>query len=53
MNAPAIALENLTVTYSRHPAVHHVTGSLARGSLTRPSIRASALDSLTSEEPKY
>ncbi len=34
MNLPAIALENLTVTYNRHPAVHHVSGSLARGSLT-------------------
>lgn len=34
MTAPAIALENLTVTYNRHPAVHHVSGSLARGSLT-------------------
>ena len=34
MNAPAIRLENVTVTYNRHPAVHHVSGALSRGSLT-------------------
>jgi zinc/manganese transport system ATP-binding protein len=34
MSAPAIFLENLTITYHRHPAVHHVTGALKRGSLT-------------------
>jgi zinc/manganese transport system ATP-binding protein len=30
----AISLENLTVTYRRHPALHHVSGEFARGSLT-------------------
>jgi zinc/manganese transport system ATP-binding protein len=34
MSAPAIAFENLTIAYSRHPAVHHVSGALAHGSLT-------------------
>jgi zinc/manganese transport system ATP-binding protein len=34
MNTPAIALDNVTVTYNRHPAVHHVSGALAHGSLT-------------------
>ena len=29
-----IHLENLTITYQRHPAVHHVTGSFEAGSLT-------------------
>jgi zinc/manganese transport system ATP-binding protein len=32
--APAIRLENVTVAYRRHPAVHHLSGSFARGSLT-------------------
>ncbi|WP_341703492.1 ABC transporter ATP-binding protein [Ferrovibrio sp.] len=32
--APAIRLENVTVTYDRHPAVHHVSGHFAPGSLT-------------------
>ncbi|ARS52220.1 metal ABC transporter ATP-binding protein [Kushneria konosiri] len=27
-------LDNLTITYQRHPAVHHVTGSFEAGSLT-------------------
>jgi len=30
----AITLENLTVTYRRHPALHHVSGEFALGSLT-------------------
>ncbi|WP_296511204.1 zinc ABC transporter ATP-binding protein AztA [Rhodoferax sp.] len=30
----AIALHNLTVSYRRHPALHHVSGQFARGSLT-------------------
>lgn len=34
MSAPAITLDNITVTYNRHPAVHHVSGALSRGSLT-------------------
>ncbi|TWC71389.1 metal ABC transporter ATP-binding protein [Herbaspirillum sp. SJZ099] len=29
-----ISLENLTVSYRRHPALHHVSGAFARGSLT-------------------
>ncbi len=34
MSAIAIELEDLTVAYQRHPAVHHVTGTIAAGSLT-------------------
>jgi zinc/manganese transport system ATP-binding protein len=34
MTSPAIRIENLTVTHGRHPAVHHVSGSVAAGSLT-------------------
>ena len=34
MNAPVVSLSNLTVSYDRHPAVHHVTGQFTRGSLT-------------------
>ncbi|MFL9927490.1 metal ABC transporter ATP-binding protein [Herbaspirillum lusitanum] len=30
----AISLQNLTVSYRRHPALHHINGSFARGSLT-------------------
>lgn len=30
----AISLENLTVTYRRHPALHHVSGEFALGSMT-------------------
>jgi zinc/manganese transport system ATP-binding protein len=30
----AISLENLTVSYRRHPALHHVNGCFDRGSLT-------------------
>jgi zinc/manganese transport system ATP-binding protein len=30
----AIALDNLTVSYRRHPALHHVCGQFAHGSLT-------------------
>ena len=29
-----IRLDNLTVTYERHPAVHHISGGFAAGSLT-------------------
>ena len=32
--APAITLANVIVTYRRLPAVHHVSGSFAAGSLT-------------------
>jgi zinc/manganese transport system ATP-binding protein len=34
MSAALLTLDNLTVTYDRHPAVHHVRGSFVRGSLT-------------------
>jgi zinc/manganese transport system ATP-binding protein len=30
----AVVLRGLTLTYERHPAIHHLTGALARGSLT-------------------
>lgn len=33
-SAPGIRLENLTVAYRRHPAVHHLTGQFSPGSLT-------------------
>ncbi len=31
---PAIRLNDVTVAYARHPAVHHVSGSFRRGSMT-------------------
>ncbi len=31
---PAIRLDDLTLGYDRHPAVHHVSGEIAQGSLT-------------------
>jgi zinc/manganese transport system ATP-binding protein len=31
---PLISLHNVTVTYDRHPAVHHVSGQFAKASLT-------------------
>ncbi len=34
LDATAIALHNLTVSYRRHPALHHVSGRFAQGSLT-------------------
>ena len=34
MSAAAIQLDNLTLGYDRHPAVHHLSGSFAAGSLT-------------------
>lgn len=30
----AITLDNLTVSYRQHPALHHISGQFARGSLT-------------------
>lgn len=30
----AISLDNLTVSYRQHPALHHISGQFARGSLT-------------------
>ena len=32
--ASAVVLRGLTLAYERHPAIHHLTGALARGSLT-------------------
>ncbi|MGE5515199.1 MAG: metal ABC transporter ATP-binding protein [Bacteroidota bacterium] len=34
MNLPAIRFDDITVAYDRHPAVHHLSGSFAPGSLT-------------------
>jgi zinc/manganese transport system ATP-binding protein len=34
MNSAPIRFDNVTVAYHRHPAVHHVSGSFAPGSLT-------------------
>jgi zinc/manganese transport system ATP-binding protein len=34
MSRPAIHLDNVTVAYERHPAVHHVSGAFQAGSLT-------------------
>ncbi|MCY1664393.1 metal ABC transporter ATP-binding protein [Rhizobium sp. SL86] len=33
-SGPALSLHDLTVAYDRHPAVHHLSGTLAAGSLT-------------------
>ena len=30
----SVTLENVTLSYARHPAVHHVSGTFAKGSLT-------------------
>ena len=32
--SPAVSLRNLTVSYRQHPALHHISGSFAPGSLT-------------------
>lgn len=34
MSEAALTLSNLTIAYDRHPAVHHVSGTLKPGSLT-------------------
>lgn len=34
MSGPIIRLDNLTIAYGGHPAVHHLSGSFAPGSLT-------------------
>ncbi len=34
MSVPVIRLDNLTVSYDRHPAVHHLSGTFQPGSLT-------------------
>jgi zinc/manganese transport system ATP-binding protein len=33
MTAPAISFHNVTLGYDRHPAVHHISGEIARGEL--------------------
>ena len=33
-SAPLIVLNNLTVSYRQHPALHHISGQFASGSLT-------------------
>ena len=32
--SPVVSLHNLTVSYRQHPALHHISGSFATGSLT-------------------
>jgi zinc/manganese transport system ATP-binding protein len=34
LSVPAIRLDDLTLGYDRHPAVHHLSGEIASGSLT-------------------
>ncbi|KAB0676423.1 metal ABC transporter ATP-binding protein [Aureimonas leprariae] len=34
MNATVLSLQDVTVAYGRHPAVHHLSGAFASGSLT-------------------
>lgn len=34
LNSPMVELHNLTVSYNRHPALHHVSGAFKKGSLT-------------------
>lgn len=34
VTVPAIRLDDLTLGYDRHPAVHHLSGEIAQGSLT-------------------
>lgn len=34
MNIPLIRLKDVTVTYDRHPAIHHISGAILSGSLT-------------------
>lgn len=33
-NAPRIAISNVTLGYEGHPAVHHLNGAIAAGSMT-------------------
>lgn len=53
---PAIAIDNLTVTHRRHPAVHHLSGAIATGSLTavvgpNGAGKSSLLDALVGRLP--
>jgi zinc/manganese transport system ATP-binding protein len=34
MTEPCLTFDDLTLGYHRHPAIHHLSGSIARGSLT-------------------
>ncbi|PKA44153.1 ATP-binding cassette domain-containing protein [Rhizobium sullae] len=34
MKAPSVRIHDLTLTYRRHPAVHHLSGAFKAGSLT-------------------
>ena len=34
VTSPVVSLRNLTVSYRQHPALHHISGSFAAGSLT-------------------
>lgn len=34
MHAASVTLQDLTLTYDRHPAVHHISGTFAHGSMT-------------------
>ncbi len=56
MNAAAVRVVDLTVTHQRHPAVHHLSGELAMGSLTavigpNGAGKSSLLDALAGRLP--
>ncbi len=56
MSHPAVRLVDLTVTHQRHPAVHHLNGELALGSLTavigpNGAGKSSLLDALAGRMP--
>ena len=56
MSACAVRLVDLTVTHQRHPAVHHLSGELALGSLTavigpNGAGKSSLLDALAGRLP--
>ena len=38
-HATVITLHNLTVSYRHHPALHHISGQFATGSLTASSAK--------------
>ena len=56
MSASAVRVVDLTVTHQRHPAVHHLSGELAMGSLTavigpNGAGKSSLLDALAGRLP--
>lgn len=56
MSAAAVRVVDLTVTHQRHPAVHHLSGELAMGSLTavvgpNGAGKSSLLDALAGRLP--